>query len=312
MAEKGRWTLVVVPPGTDESRSMRVPLLAIRLVLIGMAAIALVTLVLSYSTASKVIALQQLDRLERRSVLLADELTRTRSLLDQVTDTIEVIAQRDRMVRLLAGLEPTDPDVQLAGIGGPVGEWTAEERILAEDPTGRGALKMRTDMGSLIRRANFLAQSFDAARDTLESHVDRLLRTPSTWPTRGWYTSRFSRARLHPIHGEERPHKGIDIAAPMGSPILAPAKGRVKEIQTSKGYGLMVVIDHGRGVVTRYAHCSKVLVEVGQPVVRGDEIALIGMTGIATAPHVHYEVIVRGRAVDPYMYILDEENDIVD
>ncbi len=312
MGDRGRWTLVVVPPGTDESKSLRVPLLVLRIALTSIAAIALITLVLSYTTASKVIALQQLDRLERRSVLLADELTRTRALLDEVTDTIEAITVRDGNIRLLAGLEPTDPDVQLAGIGGPVGRWTEEERILAEDPTGRGVLKMRTDLGSLIRRANFLAKSFEAARDTLESHVDRLLRTPSTWPTKGWYTSRFSRARMHPIHGEERPHKGIDIAAPMGTPIVAPAKGRVKEIRTSKGYGLMVVVDHGRGVVTRYAHCSKVLVEVGQSVVRGDDIALIGMTGIATAPHLHYEVLVRNRAVDPYMYILEEEDVIVD
>jgi murein DD-endopeptidase MepM/ murein hydrolase activator NlpD len=245
-------------------------------------------------------------------VLLAQELERTRSLLAEVTDTIEAINRRDQQVRLLAGLELTDPDVQLAGIGGPVGAGTERERILTETEMGRDALRMRTDLGSLIRRANLMAQSFDDARLTLEDHYDRLLRTPSTWPTRGWYTSRFSRSRMHPIHGEERPHKGIDIAAPMGTPILAPAKGRVKEIRTSKGYGLMVVVDHGRGVVTRYAHCSKVLVEVGQPLHRGDELALVGKTGIATAPHLHYEVIVNGRAKDPYAYILEEENEIVD
>jgi murein DD-endopeptidase MepM/ murein hydrolase activator NlpD len=72
------------------------------------------------------------------------------------------------------------------------------------------------------------------------------------------------------------------------------------------GYGMMLTIDHGRGLVTRYAHCSKILVKVGQRVRRNEKIALVGKTGIATAPHLHYEVIRHGRPVDPWTFILPD------
>jgi murein DD-endopeptidase MepM/ murein hydrolase activator NlpD len=128
-------------------------------------------------------------------------------------------------------------------------------------------------------------------------------------PTRGWLTSGYAVARMHPIFHEQRRHDGIDIAAPMGTPIIAPAGGRVIEVTREEGYGNLVAIDHGYGIITRYAHCSKMLVRVGQRVRRGDEIALVGNTGLATSSHLHYEVEVHGKTVDPRKYIFP---DIVD
>jgi murein DD-endopeptidase MepM/ murein hydrolase activator NlpD len=125
-------------------------------------------------------------------------------------------------------------------------------------------------------------------------------------PTAGYLSSRFARARLHPIFHEERPHPGIDISAPMGTPILASAGGSVIQVGTGTGYGMMVTLDHGYGLVTRYAHLSKTLVRVGQRVQRGAEIALVGNTGIVTAPHLHYEVIVHGKQQDPLKYVFPE------
>jgi murein DD-endopeptidase MepM/ murein hydrolase activator NlpD len=125
-------------------------------------------------------------------------------------------------------------------------------------------------------------------------------------PTQGWLSSAFSSMRAHPILHIARPHEGIDVTAPMGSPIEAPAAGTVTDAGWETGYGNMVTIDHGFGIVTKFAHASKLLVRTGQRVSRGQRIALVGNSGLATGPHLHYEVRVKGRPVDPLKYVLPD------
>jgi murein DD-endopeptidase MepM/ murein hydrolase activator NlpD len=269
-------------------------------------AIPLLAVVLGYTTVSKSVDRARLERLERQNRFLAAELDRTHNMVAALTDTMNVIVRQDRRVRLLAGLEPTDPEVQLAGIGGPSAALSEVEAEMASEPLGRGALDAREDVSTLMRRANLLARSFAEVEDSLEAHVDRATRTPSIWPVRGWLTSRFLASRIHPIHGRALPHEGIDISAAHGTEIIAPAGGLVVDAGRVPGYGLMVTIDHGYRHVTRYAHCDKILVRVGQKIRRGDKIALVGNTGISTGPHLHYEVIVNGQHHDPRDYIFPE------
>ena len=125
-----------------------------------------------------------------------------------------------------------------------------------------------------------------------------------TLPAVGPISSRFSRSRWHPILRIFRPHKGVDVAAPYGSNIIAPAAGRVTFAGRKLGDGLMVELDHGNGVTSRYAHCSAVKVRVGDFVSFGDEIASVGSSGLSTAAHVHFEVRVRGEPVDPLKYLI--------
>lgn len=302
-----RWTVLLVPHGSRGSRGFDISGRALR-VLVGVCTVLTVAgVAFAYTTVTRAVHLARLDQLETTNRLLTQELEQTRTILEQVNDTLAVIAQRDQEVRLLAGLEPTDADVQLAGIGGPGGPWTDRERILAQSPTGLAALGMRQDVGSYLRRATFLAGSVGEALDSMSSIHDRLARTPSIMPTHGFLSSRFASSRIHPIFHEARPHEGIDISAPANTPILATAGGIIVDVDANvPGYGKMVTIDHGYGVVTRYAHCSRILVRVGQRVRRGDEVALVGSTGIATAPHLHYEVLVSGRQVDPKQFIFPE------
>ncbi len=135
-----------------------------------------------------------------------------------------------------------------------------------------------------------------------ESVAGRLaaLRTRSTvaylWPARGVITSRFGmRWRQH--------HRGVDIAAPRGTLIHAARAGRVVRAGWYGGYGLLVVLDHGDGMETWYGHASRILVRVGERVERGQAIARVGCTGACTGPHVHFEVRVRSRPVDPLRYL---------
>jgi len=117
------------------------------------------------------------------------------------------------------------------------------------------------------------------------------------WPLKGTITSRFGVLRSTGYH------LGLDIAAPTGSPIRAAAAGTVKAVGYQGSYGLMVAMDHGNGWSTLYAHASRVLVSVGQRVARGEEIARVGSTGNATGPHVHFEVILDGKRLNPEVYL---------
>jgi murein DD-endopeptidase MepM/ murein hydrolase activator NlpD len=201
-------------------------------------------------------------------------------------------------------MDLVDAGVQQAGIGGPAGEWTQRDQILSEGAEGRDAMALLENLDGLMRRATMLSSSFDAAAESVEVHVEQLLRTPSILPAKGWTTSQFAVQRMHPIHHRELPHEGVDVAAPRGTPILAAADGTVTHVYNNGGYGLMVTVNHGHGLVTRYAHCSKAVVRQGQRVARGEKIAEVGMTGIATAPHLHYEVLQYGRPKDPKEFIL--------
>jgi murein DD-endopeptidase MepM/ murein hydrolase activator NlpD len=298
------WTIVVVPPGVGESRSVGVSTLLVKIASGAALALILSAVGLGYLAVSKAVALQRLDRLERRNELLAEELSRSQQMMSTISQAIDTMVVRDREVRLLAGLVPVDPDVQLAGIGGPRGPWTEKEQILSEGATGRRVLELLDNLETYVRRANLLASSYDIAFDSLGTRVDRLLHYPSILPAQGWRTSGWNERRMHPIFHEELPHPGIDIAAPTGTPIIAAADGTVVNVFNNGGYGLMVVINHGQGLVTRYAHCSRAVAHIGQRVKRGDTIAEVGSSGIATAPHLHYEVLERGKPVNPSKYIL--------
>ena len=123
-------------------------------------------------------------------------------------------------------------------------------------------------------------------------------------PVIGTITSKFSQSRLEPLLNLFRPHEGVDISAPLGTNIRAPADGKVTFVGHKIGYGLVVELDHGGGVSTLYAHCQKLLVKVGDYVAAGATIAKVGSTGLSTAPHVHFEVLINGRHVDPLRYLL--------
>jgi murein DD-endopeptidase MepM/ murein hydrolase activator NlpD len=131
---------------------------------------------------------------------------------------------------------------------------------------------------------------------------------PSIWPTRGWITSTFGDFRPSGRgvggHGG-RWHEGIDIAAPHGTPIMASGDGLVTFSGYRSGYGNMLILDHGNGFSTVYAHCSAIFVEEGRRVNRGMIIAAVGNTGRSTGPHLHYEIHVDGVPVNPLNYIVE-------
>ena len=133
------------------------------------------------------------------------------------------------------------------------------------------------------------------------------------WPTPGYYTitSPFG-MRLHPILKVYAGHTGMDIGAPMGSYVLAANSGVVSKATYSNSYGNLVMINHGNGISTAYAHGSEILVEEGQEVNRGDIIMKVGSTGWSTGPHLHFEIIVNGTKIDPYPYVTKTTSELLE
>jgi murein DD-endopeptidase MepM/ murein hydrolase activator NlpD len=128
---------------------------------------------------------------------------------------------------------------------------------------------------------------------------------PSLRPLDAAYMTSGFGMRRHPVLGGRRSHKGIDLAAPTGTPVYATADGMVSRADRSRSYGLVIYLDHGAELQTRYAHLSKLLVADGEMVSRGDLIGYVGSTGQSTGPHLHYEVRVDGVAVNPIPYMTD-------
>jgi murein DD-endopeptidase MepM/ murein hydrolase activator NlpD len=299
---KRRWTVVFVPHDAEPSRIVEVSYRVVKAAIGGTVVAVAIAMIAGYMTVARTVDLSKSARLTQENARLEQQLGELNNRLTGLADTLARISQRDARIRVLANLDPIDPQVQAAGIGGPILGASVGEAGSAM----RRTHEIRVDLNALIRRADLLASSFKEAADSLAVHSARLAATPSIMPTQGWLSSAFSSMRSHPILHIARPHEGIDVTAPAGSPIEAPAGGVVRDAGWESGYGNTVVIDHGFGTVTKFAHASKILVRVGQRVSRGQRIALVGNTGLATAPHLHYEVHVNGRPVDPLRYVLPE------
>jgi murein DD-endopeptidase MepM/ murein hydrolase activator NlpD len=243
--------------------------------------------------------------LSAENELLAQELQTFQLQVSNLEETLAQLSEEDSRVRLLAGLSANDEEVLEVGIGGP-GMATPEAHPLWvwDSTMSKAAFAVEYDLNALQRRARLLAESLSEASDSLSAHNELLQSTPSIMPASGVLSSRFSASRLHPIYHEALPHEGIDISAPHGTPILAAAKGVVTFSGWMAGLGNTVEIDHGFGYVTRYGHASKLLVRQGQEVARGNVIAQVGSTGLSTSSHLHYEVRVGGKAVNPLNYII--------
>lgn len=247
----------------------------------------------------------QNHQLQKENALLLEELRTLRDQVSGLEEGLAELSEKDAELRILAGLDVIDAEVLQVGVGGPGSPSLEGQPLFEVNPEiGSEAFAAAYDLHALERRARLLRESLEEASDSLIAHRDLLESTPSILPAQGRLTSTFTNARLHPIHNQELPHEGIDISAPRGTPIMSAAKGRVSYAGRRAGYGLVVEIDHGYGYRTLYAHASELLVRNGQEVRRGDVIARVGSTGLATSPHLHYEVHVNGRAVNPSNYII--------
>jgi len=145
----------------------------------------------------------------------------------------------------------------------------------------------------------------------MERHLGEQMAAPSGWPVRAGYITSTYGFRKDPFRGRGAFHKGIDFAGVRGSPVIAVAEGVVTFSGRQSGYGNLVEIRHSDGRVTRYGHCDRLLVKEGASIDRGQTIATLGSTGRSTGPHVHFEILIGGKQVNPIKYV-DQTNLVID
>jgi hypothetical protein len=305
-----RWTFVCVSEAERPVRQFSVSVGALPYVPSLVAAVVTVLAALIMIVAIDGLSRVEVLKLRGEKAVISQEVESIRTRVAQMEGSIDGFIETDERFRLIAGLNPIDAEIFEVGVGGP-GMATPESTPMWEtDPlTAEALFATSYDLSALERRTSLLSESMAAALESLVANYALLEATPSIVPTGGqgieMVSSTFSEARLHPISNEELPHIGLDFSAVTGTPILAAGKGVVSYAGWKSGYGNTVEVDHGFGIMTRYAHSDRNLVEPGQAVARGEILAQVGSTGRATASHLHYEVWKDGVAEDPRDYILN-------
>lgn len=213
------------------------------------------------------------------------------------------LSKLEGRVRLIADIQKTGNSSGLIGIGG------IPENDLDQDiPLEARHNSLIREMHQQVNQTNLAAKqqvlNFEDLIGQLEKKRNLLASTPSIKPVNGWITSKFG-YRKSPFTGKRTFHSGLDISNKVGTKIITTANGKVSYASPKRHFGLLVIIDHGYGRVTKYGHLQKILVKRGQKVKRGDVIALLGNTGKSTGPHVHYEVRINGAPANPLKYILN-------
>lgn len=304
------WTVQIMPEGGGRIRHLKFTRRVAGLALAAGGLTVLLAIGFAASLGFDAARETELLRLRVENRNLSTDLDRMESQVATLDQFIDGLSERDQQIRLLAGLPYLDPDVQAVGVGGPlVGDPSREEFLRLSGNLATRALAASYDVDKLVRRVELLDASLNEAMDSVAAHEQVFRSRPSIRPVQSpdsWISSSFSRSRFHPVLLVNRPHPGMDISARVGTPFLATAAGRVTYAGTRVGYGKTIEIDHGYGYVTRYAHAASISVKRGQRVRRGEVIGEIGKTGLATAPHLHYEVLVNDRATNPRNYLLDD------
>jgi murein DD-endopeptidase MepM/ murein hydrolase activator NlpD len=208
----------------------------------------------------------------------------------------------EQEIRAAANLNEDGDQEGIFGVGGPPPDDLDTELALAEQHNSL-VRDMHAQVGLLKRAAGQKQQDLKTLLTGVEAQRNLLARTPTILPAEGWISSRFG-YRKSPFGGRREFHRGVDIAAKKGAPVVATADGVVTFCGAKASYGKTIVIDHGHGIVTSYAHLSKTLINRGDHVKRGDTVGLVGSTGRSTGPHLHYEVRLNGMPVDPQKYVL--------
>jgi murein DD-endopeptidase MepM/ murein hydrolase activator NlpD len=167
---------------------------------------------------------------------------------------------------------------------------------------GQGGPDGNTDLKDIEQATNALEAELRQIKDVFDRNLIKLSSTPNGWPVRGYITDGYG-SRRNPFGRGYEQHTGLDIATNQGMSIDATADGIVIFAGVHGGYGNVVVIDHGYGITTRYAHMAQIDVTLGQHVTRGKSIGTVGSTGRSTAPHCHYEVRLHDRPVNPLNYL---------
>ncbi len=256
------------------------------------------------------ISLFEKAALENKISVQADEIETQLNQIQEFASKINHLNARvcelddfENKIRDIANLEESENQDGVFGVGGPMPTNLNIEGDVKENKR-ETIRKMHKGAEQLLAATRIQRDDFESLMEALEKQVVILAATPAIRPVKGMLTSSFG-FRISPFTGLRDFHEGMDIAAKTGTPVKASADGTIT-FAGDKGFlGNTVIIDHGRGIVTRYGHLSKIIKNRGDSVKRGEIVGEVGSTGRSTGSHLHYEVLVKGVPVNPQNYILN-------
>lgn len=226
--------------------------------------------------------------------------------LEQIEEVLADVRHRDDNVyRVIFEADPISENVRKAGIGG-----VNRYKKLDGYQFSELVKNTRARLDNISKQLVVQSKSFDDVIKLARNKEQLLASIPAIQPIANKdlksMTSGFG-FRIHPIYKTSKMHTGMDFASPSGSPVYATGEGKIRVVESSRrGYGNNIVIDHGYGYQTLYAHLSGFEAKPGQLVKRGDVIGYVGSTGQSTAPHLHYEVLKDGKRIDPINFFFND------
>jgi murein DD-endopeptidase MepM/ murein hydrolase activator NlpD len=295
-------TVFLIPDGRKAVKQFTVPrfLPGLMIPTCVISAFLLVWLVCDYQRMRARVT--RLAELETENEQQKTQLLHLNERIQQAIARIKGLEEFDLRLRTMVNLE-TDEEEAGGGVGGSDSSLWEPHQVMPRITKGL-ALSMHRSMDSIDNEIALQEEAREGLQKFLENQVMLLASTPSIRPAKGWISSRFG-YRASPFTNEREFHKGIDIAARAGSPVVAPGDAIVSGVDWDPGYGRILTLKHGYGVVTRYGHLKKILVKKGQYVKRGQTIALMGNSGRSTGPHLHYEVHLNSVPMNPIKYIFN-------
>ena len=243
---------------------------------------------------------EKIQKRENKQLLYQYELLNQK--VEKMEQSMDEIQQHDdNIYRLIFGIDPVPENIRKAGVGGS-NPYKELEQYSKSDLL----IETSKKIDNLTRRMVVQTESYDNIMKLVQDKEKFLASIPAISPIADRNLKRFASGygyRIHPIYRTLKMHKGIDLTAPTGTKVYATGGGKVISAgYAAGGYGIKVIIDHGYGYKTLYAHLNKVNVKVGKHVARGDVIGEVGSTGRSTAPHLHYEVRKNDQTENPVNY----------
>lgn len=248
-------------------------------------------------------------------VILRNQLEEQRYYLDgmdqkisAINDIVTGLEERDdNIYRVVLGAEPIDKSIRDAGVGGADRYADIKERKFIQEDM---IVDLSKKIDKLKRKMYIESKSQDEIVQLAEKKEKLYAAIPAIQPVSNKQLVALASGfgfRIHPIYKVRKMHTGIDFAAPIGTPIYATADGVIDVVSVQfSGYGKMLEVDHGFGYRTRYAHMHDFAIKKGQHVKRGELIGYVGDTGLSTAPHLHYEVMMNGTQINPVHYFFND------
>jgi murein DD-endopeptidase MepM/ murein hydrolase activator NlpD len=284
------YTCIIVPHASQKLHKLRVPAQALHI----LGAIGVLSFFVAVGLGFHYIGMaSRVENLHKLEVENASLKVDTQQLRVETAQLSRQVAELENEAEIISKAIQDDPLLKkLGGVRPPMGGSTMNVPTdeLQGSPNGSvDALRQRMD--DLVREL-----------DILGDKTKHMRATPTIWPLIGRIGSHFG-GRLDPFTGDAETHLGIDIVAPRGTPVKATADGVVHFARRASEYGNLVVLDHPNGFSTRYGHLSAFKVTEDETVRKGDVIGYVGMTGRATAPHLHYEVRLNDHPVNPRPYL---------